>query len=191
MNTHIALLRGINVTGANRMPMAELRGLCVELGWKDVETYIASGNVVFEAPRPRGRAHLSASDMETALERAIQRHFGFVVPVIVRPGADWVRFVEGNPFLYACEAEPNLVMLAMSKSPLRDDALGTLRSRAAGGERIERVDDVLWIHFNAGVARSKLSPGMLDRLAGSPVTTRNWRTVARLGTMVREREKAS
>lgn len=191
MTTHVALLRGINVSGANRVPMAELRALCADLGWTDVETYIASGNIVFEAPMARSGARVPAAGLEASLEHAIERHFGFAIPVIIRPGTDWARFVEGNPLTDACEAEPNLVMLALSKSPLRDDVLDALRSRAAAGERVERVDDVLWIHFGAGVACSKLSPGMLDRLAGSPVTTRNWRTVVRLGSMVREREAAS
>lgn len=173
----IALLRGINVGGANRVPMAELRELCAELGWSDVRTYIASGNVVFGASGPEG-------ELATALEEAIRRRFDLHVPVIVRTASHWERYVRGNPFGETPEAEAKHVMLGVSKAPPAASALETLRARATGGERVERVGDALWIHYAAGVARSKLSPGMLDRAVGSPVTTRNWRTVVKLGEMV-------
>jgi len=178
-NTFIALLRGINVGGHNKVPMAELRALCGELDWEDVESYIQSGNLLFRAG---GRA----ASLEGGLERAIEQRFGLSVSVLVRAGADWPGYVAGNPFPKASEKEPNLVMLALSKVPPRKDAVERLRERAADGERIERVDDALWIHYAGGSGRSKLSPSVLDRLAGSPVTTRNWRTVLKLDEMARD-----
>jgi len=177
--TSIALLRGINVGGRTRIPMAELRALCAGLGWEDVRTYIQSGNVVF-------RAGAAAPALEEALERAVERRFGFPVPVIVRAAAEWPAYVEGNPFPEASGAEPNRVMLALSKAPPREEAVEGLRERAADGERIERVGDALWIHYAQGSGRSKLTPALLDRAAGSPVTTRNWRTVLQLGELARD-----
>jgi len=174
----IALLRGINVGGHNKVPMLELRTLCGDLGWEDVESYIQSGNLVFRAA---GRA----TDLEGVLERAIERRFDLSVPVLVRPAADWPGYVGDNPFPRASKEEPNLVMLALSKKPPRKDAVDRLRERAADGERIEQVGDALWIHYAGGSGRSKLSPSVLDRLAGSPVTTRNWRTVLKLDEMTR------
>jgi uncharacterized protein (DUF1697 family) len=83
-------------------------------------------------------------------------------------------------------------MLALSKAAPKSDAVKGLRERAANGERVIRVGDALWIHFRSGVARSKLSPALLDRLAGSPVTTRNWRTVLKLDELARQAiEKSS
>ena len=174
----IALLRGINVGGHNKVPMLELRTLCGDLGWEDVESYIQSGNLVFRAA---GRA----TDLEGVLERAIERRFDLSVPVLVRPAADWPGYVGDNPFPRASKEEPNLVMLALSKKPPRKDAVDRLRERAADGERIQQVGDALWIHYAGGSGRSKLSPSVLDRLAGSPVTTRNWRTVLKLDEMTR------
>jgi uncharacterized protein (DUF1697 family) len=174
--TFIALLRGINVSGHNKIPMAELRPMCTELGWGDVQTYIQSGNLVFTA----GDAPAA---LESELERAIERRFGLLIPVIVRAATDWPAYVKSNPFPEACEKEPNAVMLALSKAPPKADAETGLRERATYGERIVRVGDALWIHFSNGVAKSKLSPGLLDRLVGSPVTTRNWRTVLKLGEL--------
>jgi uncharacterized protein (DUF1697 family) len=176
----IALLRGINVGGHNRVPMAELRALCTGLGWDDVRSYIQSGNLVLAAGA-------GPADLEAELERAIEERFGFAIPVVVRAAAHWPAYVAGNPFPEASQREPNRVMLALSKQPPAPHAAKRLGERAADGERIARAGDALWVHFAGGSARSKLTPAVLDRLVGSPVTTRNWRTVLRLAEMARDR----
>lgn len=175
---YVALLRGINVGGHNKVPMAELRALCAELGWEEVQSYVQSGNLVFESAGPPAR-------LETELERAIERRFELSIAVIVRAAADWPAYVAGNPFPGASESAPNAVMLALSKAPPKAGAVEGLLERAADGERVERVGDAHWIHYAGGSARSKISPGLLDRLVGSPVTTRNWRTVLKLDELAR------
>lgn len=174
----IALLRGINVGGRNSVPMAELRSLCEGLGWQDVQTYIQSGNLVFKAGAAPAR-------LEADLERAIDRRFGVAAAVVVRAAADWPDIVAGNPFPEASRSEPGLVMLALSKAPPKPDAVERLSERAAAGERIARAGDAVWIHYAGGAGRSKISPGLLDRFVGSPVTTRNWRTVLELDELAR------
>ncbi|HXE58673.1 MAG TPA: DUF1697 domain-containing protein [Gemmatimonadales bacterium] len=178
MSTFIALLRGFNVGSTNRIPMAALRSACEELGWAGVRTYIQTGNIVFEAKGAR-------TVVERELERRIERRFGLTIPVIARTATEWSAYLPGNPFPEASREEPSLVMLAVSKAPPRPEAVRELEARAARGERIVRVGDALWIHFGAGVAGSKLSPGLLDRAVGSPVTTRNWRTVLKLDQLAR------
>ena len=173
----LALLRGINVGGNNKIPMAELRALSGEIGWKNAQTYIQSGNLIFEA------AGTSAA-LEADLERAIERRFGLSIEVLVRAGAAFPAYAMGNPFLEASGTEANLVMLLLSKAPPRKEAAAELRMRAVNGERIVQVGDAVWIHYAGGVARSKLSPALMDRLVGSTVTARNWRTVLKLGEMV-------
>jgi uncharacterized protein (DUF1697 family) len=169
----IALLRGINVSSRNKIPMSELRSLCADLGWLDVHTYIQSGNLVFHAA--------AASDqLETELERAIERQFSLSIPVVVRAARVWPAYIADNPYPKASESEPNLVMLALSKKPPKPGAVEQLLERALCGERIVPCGDALWFHFAGGVANSKLSPALLDRLAGSAVTTRNWRTVLKI-----------
>lgn len=179
MKIFIALLRGINVGGNNRIPMSDLRTLCGELGWSDVQTYIQSGNIVFSASGKPGA-------LETKLQRAIESHFGFSIPIIIRSAAEWPTYIKSNPFLDACKKEPHLVMLCLSKTSPKPDAAKNLLERAASGERIIQIGDALWIHFAGGVARSKLSPAVLDRMAGSPVTARNWLTVLKLQDMTKE-----
>jgi uncharacterized protein (DUF1697 family) len=173
MKTFIGLLRGINVGGHNKVPMVDLRSLCAELGWKNIQTYIQSGNLVFSASG-------KPAALETTLQCAIEKHFGFSISTIIRSAADWPAYIRSNPFLDACEKEPHAVMLCLSQAPLKIDAAARLSERAASGERIIQSSDALWIHFAGGVARSKISPALLDRMAGSPVTARNWLTVLKL-----------
>jgi uncharacterized protein (DUF1697 family) len=174
--TFIALLRGINVAGHNKIPMPELRSLCADLGWGDVQSFIQSGNLLFQAAAPPGR-------LEAELEGAIKDRFGLSIPVIVRGADDWPAYVRGNPFPDASQSEPNRVLLALAKAPPKPDAAENLRRRAVNGERIVQVGEALWFHYQDGVARSKLTPALLDRLVGSPVTARNWRTVLKLHEM--------
>lgn len=174
--THIALLRGINVSGHNLIPMAELRALCEDLGFRDVRSYIQSGNLVFEAGR-------GSSEIETVLERGIRSRFQVSIPVIVRTSAHWAEILNGNPFPDAAALEPNRVLLALSKETPKPGAAVALQNRAAAGERVEQVGDALWIHYASGIGRSKLSPDVLDKLVGSPVTGRNLRTVSRIAEL--------
>jgi uncharacterized protein (DUF1697 family) len=174
----IALLRGINVGGHNRIAMAELRATCSKLGWRDVRTYIQSGNIVFTADG-------DSSALEDLLQTAVRERFGHDIQTIVRGRDDWSAHLSDNPFPEASEQEPNLVMLGLSKSMLAGNAAEALQARAAAEERVVGKNGALWIHYANGSARSKLTPALLDRLAGSPVTTRNWRTVSKLAEMLK------
>lgn len=175
--TFVALLRGINVGGSTRIPMAGLRTLCESLGWQDVQTYIQSGNVIF---RTAARAPRLAQQLEAELPGA----FGVDARVIVRTAEDWHAYAQGNPFTEEAQHSPNLVMLALARDTPAPDAVERLRERASR-ERIERAGDALWIHYPDGAGRSRLTPGLLDRAVGSATTTRNWRTVTKLDELAR------
>lgn len=172
----IALLRAVNV-GGRKLPMAELRDLCGGLGWKDTETYIQSGNLVFGAP---GKAEA----LETILEEAIGERFGMEVPVMVRTAAQWNELAAANPFPEVARDEPNRLQLLVSKRPPDKDAAGILTARARAGEVVRAAGGALWFHFPQGVGTSKLIPALIDKAAGSPSTSRNWRTVLKLREMV-------
>ena len=176
LTIYIGLLRGINVGGHNKVPMAELRALAEGLGWQRVQTYIHSGNLVFAA---KG----TAAEAEGRLERAVEQRFGLQVPVVVRAAADWTRCAARNPFVEEVKHEPNHVLLALAKAALKPGAGDALQQRAADGERVVEAGDAFWIYFPGHIAKSKLTPAVLDRLAGSPVTARNWLTVLKLGEL--------
>lgn len=172
----VALLRAINVGGNRKVPMAALRTLAAELGWERVETYIQSGNLVFAAST-------SAAAAEDALERALERHFGFAVPVIARSAETWSGYAAGSPFSVAEIERPTLLHLGLSKLAPKPGAIEGLTKYCTSGERLELRGDALWVDFATGVARSKLTPTVIDRLIGSPVTMRNWNTVQQLARM--------
>lgn len=157
--------------------MAELRDRCADLGWEDVQTYIQSGNIVFRATGKRPA-------LEAALEAALQEQFGFTVPVLVRTAADWAGFVKDNPFPDAAKTDAAFVHLALSKGSPAKDAAEKLLERAKDGEKVMRVGEALYVHYPNGAGRSKLTPALFDRFAGSPVTARNWNTVLKLHEMV-------
>jgi uncharacterized protein (DUF1697 family) len=171
----IALLRAVNV-GGRKLPMAELRTLCGELGWEDVETYIQSGNLVFSAAG-------KPDALEAKLERAISGRFGLDVPVIVRTAAQWSAYAAANPFAKAAREAPNRLQLLVSKRAPNSDAADKLLARAQDGEAVKAAGGALWFHFPEGVARSKLTPALIDKACGSPSTGRNWRTVVKLEEM--------
>jgi uncharacterized protein (DUF1697 family) len=176
MGKFVALLRAVNV-GGRKLPMAQLREVCAGLGWSGVETYIQSGNAVFEA-------EAGQAELEQALEAALGARFGFEVPVVVRSAAQWAAYPTAIPFPEAAEKEPNRLMLMLSKQPPAAGAAAALQERARDGELVAAAGDAIWIHYPAGAGTSRLSPSLIDRLIGSPATARNFRTVLKLEEML-------
>jgi uncharacterized protein (DUF1697 family) len=176
MARFVALLRAVNV-GKRKLPMAELRTLAGELGFEQAETYIQSGNLVFTA-------FGSAAALEETLEAAIAKCFGFHSDAMIRTAAQWRALVAANPFADEAEREPNRLLTGVPKSKLQPGAAAALSAKADAGERVEEAGGALWFHYPSGVGRSKLSPALVDRAAGSPVTARNWRTMLRLEEML-------
>jgi uncharacterized protein (DUF1697 family) len=174
----LALLRGINVGGNRRVPMEQLRALATGLGLEEVSTFIASGNLLFtSAEDPRA--------LEPKLEAAIEEAFGFFVDVLVRTADAWDTLAASNPFTDAATARANLLHLGLAKAPLAVGAQATLRGVAVAPERLAVVGQALWLDYASGVARSKLTPKVLDRAVGSTVTARNWKTVSTLSKLLR------
>lgn len=176
MGRMVALLRAVNV-GGRKLPMAELRALCAELGWSHVATYIQSGNLVFTAT---GKAEA----IEAVLEQAIEKQFGLDVPAIVRSRAEWSKYLNLNPFPEAAKDEAAKLHLLLSKKPPAKDAAETIQTRARAGEQVKQAGEALWIHYPNGAGTSKLTPSLIDRAIGSPGTARNWNTVLKLEEML-------
>ena len=176
--TFIALLRGINVGGNNLIPMADLRSLCADIGADCVQSYIQSGNLVFNFAS-------TASAIETTLESAIQKRWGIAIPVIIRSATQWEKHIVNNPFAAVARKEPQFVMLGLPKGLPKPDAAEKLRERTDNGEKVVQIDDTLWFHFANGAGKSKL-PALFDRFAGTPVTARNWNTVLKLDELARQ-----
>ena len=173
MGGHVALLRGVNVGGQRKVPMAALRAVAEALGLENPRTYVASGNLLFESGE-------SGPALEKLLERGLEERFGFAVDVIVRSAEQWAGYRAGNPFPEESAEAPGLVMISIAREAPREEDVEALRARAGPNERVERVGDAVWIWFGGGAGRSKIGAGS----ARSVSTTRNWRTVVALDRMV-------
>lgn len=175
-------MRGVNVGGHKRVPMADLRALAAELGWASAVTYVQSGNLVFRAS---GRA----ASLAAALGDAVQAHFGFEVPVAVCSREDWRHFADGGVFPDAEVERPKILHLGIATGTgvkVIQKVVAALGPYCKKGERVAIREGALWIDFLDGVAGTKLTPAVLDRVVGAPVTLRNWNTVRALATLADE-----
>jgi uncharacterized protein (DUF1697 family) len=186
MATHIALLRGINVGGRNKVAMADLRQVVAGLGHTNVATYIQSGNVVFTSAADGAGRDGGNGALADAMERAIAAALGVQPAVIVLSHADLARVVRDNP--YPDEPNPKYVHAVFFRDPSVPGAAavieeGERRSADKGGrDTAQMVGGTLYVHTPDGFGRSELALYLLGRSA-SPVaagTARNWSTVTKL-----------
>jgi uncharacterized protein (DUF1697 family) len=170
--THVALLRGINVGGKNKLPMKELAAIFAALGCGDVRTYVQSGNVVFTAESVAGLAGHIAVEIEGRL--------GLRVPAILRTAAELRRVVESNPFLKAGVAAELLhVYFLECEAPAKERVKALDYGRSPGDSFVVSGREI-YLHLPNGVARTKLTNAYFDRQLGTVSTLRNWRTVMTL-----------
>ena len=175
-DVYVALLRGVNLAGKNRLAMKDLGAMFDAAGCADVVTYIQSGNVVFRA------SNACAARVPAAVAKAIADRLGFRAPVVMRT-ADELRAVSrGNPFLKAGAAEDELHVMFLADRPSAG-AVATLDpKRSPPDEFVVRGRDVYFRCPN-GMGRSKLSNQYFDSKLGTTSTIRNWRTVLKLVEM--------
>lgn len=177
MPRYVALLRGINVGGKNKLPMTELTAIFEDLGAAHVRTYIQSGNVLFEA-----NARIAAG-LPSAVAAAIEERFGYRVPVVLRSASELARALEGNPFLQrgVTSEALHVAFLADTPAAARVAALDPARSAP---DTFEVQGREIYLHLPNGVARSKLTNDYFDRTLGTVSTIRNWRTVEALAALL-------
>lgn len=175
MHTHIALLRGINVGGSNSLPMRELTAHITALGGEDVETYLQSGNVVFQS-----RRKLSARFGQSLADRIEQSH-GFRPEILLLTADALALAIADNPFPEAAAAPRSLHLFFLADAPVNADRGGLDRLRIPS-ERYVIVNRQLYLHAPDGIGRSRLAASA-ERLLRVTATARNWRTVLTLAEL--------
>ena len=169
---YVALLRGVNVGGRNKLPMAELRDLFASAGCAAVRTYIQSGNAVFEATQDLAEA------VPEIVTVAIRRRFGYESAVVLRSGEELRQVATSNPF--DTSGDPRFLHVAFLKDTPNAEAVSRLDpERPPPDEFVVRGRNV-YLHYPNGVARSKLTNEYLAVQLQTVSTMRNWRTVLRL-----------
>jgi uncharacterized protein (DUF1697 family) len=173
--TYAALLRGINVGGNKKVPMAELRALLSDLGHSAVRTYLNSGNAIFSSDDDDQDA------LAAALEDAIEKHFGFKVACMVRTGAYLRAVVEACPFP-ADELEGRQLHAIFYSGPVTAERFSAIDAAAYLPEEFRLGDQVLYLYAPEGLGRSKLVEALSRPalLKGLDATARNWNTVKTL-----------
>ncbi len=164
----VALLRAGNVGGTGKLPMADLKRLCGEAGFARVQTYIASGNAVFESA-------LDAAAVKTALEAALLAYAGQPVGVVVRTAEEMAGIVAGNPFP---DAAPNRTVAIFLDAAPGAEALDDIVGQK--GEALRLGAREIYVHYGEGMARSTLRIP-----AAKHGTARNMNSVARLAELVK------
>lgn len=166
MNRYIALLRAVNVGGTGKLPMTALKAMCRDAGFASVQTYIASGNAVFESSSP-------SSSVKAALEARLHAYAGKPVGVIVRTAAEMAAVLSTNPFP---EAAPNRTVAIFLDEPPPPDALEYVTGVQQEEMRLGARE--IFVHYGSGMADSKLRIP-----AAKNGTARNMNTVAKLVEM--------
>lgn len=177
MQTYIALFRGINVGGKNSLPMKELVSVLEALGAQNVRTYIQSGNAVLQ------HKDKDPSRLGGKIAAEIRRRRGFEPTILLLGSRDLEQAMTGNPFPEA-EAEPKTLHVGfLAARPVNAD-LPALEGLKKASERFLLRKTFFYLHAPEGVGRSKLAASA-EKLLGVPMTDRNWRTVCKLGEMVK------
>ena len=181
MAVWIGMLRGVNVGGTHKVPMERLRRICAALGFGKPQTFIQSGNVVFEADE-RDRLVLAAR-----MEDELEREFGFRAAVILRSLAELRGVVARNPFAGRDDVAPNKLLVTFLDSDPGEVARLAVRGILVSPEELFIDGSELFIYYPAGSGQSKLPVAKIDRAHGRVGTSRNWNSVLKLMAMAEER----
>ena len=187
MPSHLALLRGINVGGRNKVPMAELREVVTSLGHTGVTTYIQSGNVLFTTQEA------DTAKLASDLEAAITGTFGIESSVVVLSRDNLARILDRNP--YANEPNPKLVHVVFLKGEPPTDLIERIKAAesavAAKGSRdtVTATGPAFYLNTPDGYGTSELAQVLLRIVgqAGTAGTARNWATATRLLSLCEEK----
>lgn len=166
-NIKILLLRGVNVSGANRLPMAEFREMLTEFGLKDVDTHVQSGNAVFHDPGVEG--------LTDKISSAMLLRFGFKPALFIIGLAEYRAILAANPYRAQGVADGAKVHIVFLASPAPQADIAALRAFAKEGEQVTLTPSAIYLHTPAGFGKSALAD-KLQRYIDVPQTARNQRS---------------
>lgn len=171
MKTYIALLRGINVGGHKKVPMSELRQLLSEVGFKDVQTYIQSGNVVFKNKKT------NPLELESRIQNAIQNHFGFEVFVLVKTRVQLQHIFNDCPFIE--EKKKKSYFMLLHDTP-NQDLVAEATAKTYEGEEYQIIKDCIYYYCEKGYSQAKFNMNFFEKNLNTFATSRNYNTMVKL-----------
>jgi len=180
MSTYIALLRGINVSGQKKILMADLKALFESHGFKNVKTYIQSGNIIFDTFKDVEKIELAK-----AIENGIENEYNFKVPVIVKNANELQMVINNNPLLTEVELDAKKVAVAFLDQTPAPENLQQLKAIDFSPDRFIVDGKYIYLNCPEGFGRTKITNSFLERKLNVIATSRNWRTITKLVEMAR------
>ncbi|MCI4365105.1 MAG: DUF1697 domain-containing protein [Thermoplasmata archaeon] len=174
MPSYVALLRAVNLVAYQRVAMPALRALVERMGFTEVRTLLASGNLVFRGSAPSGEA------LEPRLEKEIGRGLGVTTEVMVRSAAEWVEVVRKNPFPKEARDDPARLQVVFLKGNPAPSAWKALDGAIRGPEVVRSGGRHAYITYPTGMGTSRLTMSVIEGRLGTRGTARNWNTVTKL-----------
>ena len=171
MITYIVLLKGINVGGHRKVPMAELRELLTKSGFESVKTYIQSGNVILQSPEK------SIGKIEETMHTIILNHFGFEVSVLVKTRQGLERIFNDSPFPEDIKKSSYFMML--HESP-EQELVQMASEKQYEGEVYYIINDCIYFYCAKGYGKAKFNANFFERKLQTFATSRNYNTMLKL-----------
>ena len=175
MTTYVALLHSIVLTAGRRVIMSDLRTMAENLGFTNVKTLVATGNLVFEADKQ------PIAEIEGRLEASFAKAFSKPADIIGRDAEMWMKLAASNPFADGAGSE---VVVRVMRKPLDPSVIEVLEKHRIGSERLAVVDGDLWIDFGGKASETRLLPSLTTKRLGIG-TLRNWNTVRGLAAVIK------
>ena len=175
MKKYLAILRGINVGGRRKLLMADLRGICEDLGWLDTKTYIQSGNVLFSSKKK-----ISSTKEAKRLENVIKEQFDFDVPVIIIAVDELEQVANANPFIKSDDFAIKQLHMTFLGDSATKSALKTLKDLQNPPDQFHINGSFIYLKIITGYSKTKLTNTFFEKKLGVKATSRNWKTVSKI-----------
>jgi uncharacterized protein (DUF1697 family) len=174
MEIYISILRGINVSGQNRIKMDALKKMYEDLGFENVQTYIQSGNVIFQSDKS------GQKDLEHIITGQIKIKFGYDILVIVLEINELKNIIARNLFVADQTKDiSNIYVTFLSSKPVTVDFEQIYRKKSPN-EEIALAEKVVYLYCPNGYGKTKLSNSYFEGKLNIAATTRNWKTTTEL-----------
>jgi len=181
LGKYISILRGVNV-GGRKVPMANLKSLYEELGFKEVITYIQSGNVIFKTDKTSGQS------LEKIIENKINKTFNMVVPVIIRHVYEMKNVVANNPFLKIKGIDNGKLHVTFLEKIPGQAELDNIKKFDYSPDRFIIIDKEVFLYCPGEYGKTQLSNNFFENKLKVQATTRNWKTVNKLVELSSEKQ---
>ena len=177
MTTYVALLRGINVGGHQKIAMAGLRDMVTKLGFANAESLLQSGNLIFQsAARP-------IAQLERLLAAAALKRLALQTDFLVRTAEEWKTIVAQNPFHEQAAHDPSHLVVMLLKDAPKSADVAALQTAITGREVVRADGRQAYITYPDGIGRSRLTNALIESKLGTRGTVRNWNTVMKLAAI--------